>query len=313
MRGITKFASILTFLLLSTSQGFAQLHPMTAMGREIFDSFRFSNFDSFFNRSIFSLKENEFKFFLKGIRNKSMMEELIYLHKQEFPEGTSFAEKWNIAFEHQWRSQLHHLVHYTPRQIEKETFLPILKEANEYGIQWKTTRLLGIEVLLPVDWKNGRFQIKRDLDIDQNNSNERILFLDRGLSYRLKLNKETYGRTFMIGTDPENSDLNYEPGVVGNGSGQADIVIKFDKKTPSKLFYFSPDQKGAGGPIIVKDLDDNFKPNQRMDLLLTFSFDQPARAFQILIKEAIISFKGPVFTQRPQFIGEVSLPRGLSF
>lgn len=313
MRRLFKFALILPFLLLLANKGVAQLHPMTALGREVYNSFRFSNFDSFIQRSVFSLEENEFKGFLRNIRNKSMRNELIYLHKQEFPEGATFSQKWEIAFEHQWRNQLRHLAQHTPKQIQAETFFPILREIKEYGIQWKTTKLLGIEVLLPVDWKNGRFEIKGDLDLDANNSDDRSLILDRGLSYRLTLSKNTYGRTFMIGTDPENSDLKYEPGIVGNGSGQADLVLKFDSTTPSELFYFCPDQRGAGGPILIKDLDDMNKPNQRLDLLLTFSFDQPARAFQILVSEALYSPRGPIFSQRPKFLGEVSLPRGLSF
>ena len=312
MRVTIKFVYFFCFIFI-INQSRAQIHPVNALGREMFDSFRLSNFDSFLKNSIFSLKESEFKWFLNNIRNKSIRNELIYLHNQDFPEDTNYNEKWQIAFEHQWRSQIRHLARHSSSQIKKESFIPILKEANEYGIQWKTTRLLGIEVLLPVDWKNGRFEIKGDLDLDESNSSERVLYIDRGLSYRFTLSKDTYGRTFMIGTDPENSDLNYDTGIIGNGSGQGDVILKFDEKTPSKLFYFCPDQKGAGGPILVKDLDDQDKPNQRLDLLLTFSYDQPERAFQIMIKQVVLSPKGPIFTQRPSFIGEVTLPRGLSF
>ena len=196
---------------------------------------------------------------------------------------------------------------------KKESFIPILKEANEYGIQWKTTRLLGIEVLLPVDWKNGRFEIKGDLDLDESNSSERVLYIDRGLSYRFTLSKDTYGRTFMIGTDPENSDLNYDTGIIGNGSGQGDVILKFDEKTPSKLFYFCPDQKEQVVRFWLRI------PMIRTNLIkgwiycLLFSYDQPERAFQIMIKQVVLSPKGPIFTQRPSFIGEVTLPRGLSF
>jgi hypothetical protein len=89
--------------------------------------------------------------------------------------------------------------------------------------------------------------------------------------------------------------------------------LKFDSQTPSQLFYFCPDQQGAGGPIIIKDFDDLNKPNQRTDILLTFAYDEPARAFQLLIKDALLSGKGAIFTERPKFLGEVPLPRGLSF
>ena len=152
MRVTIKFVYFFCFIFI-INQPRAQLHPVNALGREMFDSFRLSNFDSFLKNSIFSLKESEFKWFLNNIRNKSIRNELIYLHKQDFPEDTNYNEKWQIAFEHQWRSQIRHLARHSSSQIKKESFIPILKEANEYGIQWKTTRLLGIEVLLPVDWK----------------------------------------------------------------------------------------------------------------------------------------------------------------
>ncbi|MBT3539820.1 MAG: hypothetical protein HN489_01670, partial [Opitutae bacterium] len=222
-------------------------------------------------------------------------------------------EKWKVAFQHLWRNELRHIARYSPSQVRNESFIPILKEASYYNIQWETTQLLAIEALLPVSWKNGRFQIKSDQGIDLNQSNERILFLDRNLDYRLTLNKFTYSKTFMIGSDPEDSDQAYKHGILGNGSGQGDILIRFNSATPSNLFYFCPDQLGAGGPIIIKDMDDMNKPNQRTDLLLTFSFDQPARAFQIIIKEVLLSNRGPIFTERPKFLGEVSLPRGLSY
>jgi hypothetical protein len=313
MRSISKFLTITLLTIIASNQGIAQLHPMESLGREIFDSFRGSKFSNFYNRTIFSLNEDSFKSFLFGIRNKSIRDDLINLHKQNFPENTTFDEKWKIAFKHQWRQQLRHIASYTPSKIREESFIPILKEANEYEVQWKTTRLLAIEALLPVNWKNGRFHIKGDLDLDANNSNSRVLYLDRNLNYRLTLDKMTYSKTFMIGTEKEDSEKNYKKGILGNGSGQGDILLKFDSQTPSQLFYFCPDQEGAGGPIIIKDFDDLNKPNQRTDVLLTFSYDEPARAFQIIIKDALLSQKGAIFTERPKFLGEVSLPRGLSF
>lgn len=313
MRSIFKLISVCVLLQLAPIQGNAQLHPMEALGREIFDSFRQADFNTFYQRSIFVLNEESFKFFLSNVRNKSLQDNLISLHKQPFPTNSSIVEKWNIAFEHLWRNELRHIARYSPTRVHRESFAPILQETKEYDIQWKTTKLLGIEVLLPVSWQNGRFQIKGDLDLDANGSNQRVLFLDRNLSYRLSLDKLTYSKTFMIGTEPEDSEKSFKSGILGNGSGQGDILIRFDSSTPSNLFYFCPDQRGAGGPIVIKDLDDMNKPNQRTDILLTFSFDQPARAFQIIVRDAILSHKGPIFTERPQFLGEVQLPRGLSF
>ena len=313
MRSIFKFISVCVLLQLAPIQGNAQLHPMEALGREIFDSFRQANFNTFYQRSIFSLNEESFKFFLSNVRNKSLRDDFISLHKQSFPANSSIEEKWNIAFQHLWRNELRHISQYSHSKVHNESFFPILQETKEYGIQWKTTKLLGIEVLLPVSWQNGRFQIKGDLGLDANGSNERILFLDRNLSYRLTLDRLTYSKTFMIGTEAEDSEKSFESGILGNGSGQGDILIRFDSSTPSNLFYFCPDQQGAGGPIVVKDLEDMNKPNQRTDILLTFSFDQPARAFQIIVRDAILTTNGPIFTERPQFRGEVQLPRGLSF
>jgi hypothetical protein len=313
MRSILKFISACILLQLVTIDGRAQLHPMEALGRSIFESFRQANFDAFYRNSIFSLDENSFKLFLGNIRNKSLQDELIVLHKQNFPPNTTFSEKWNIAFQHQWRKELRHLARYTPAMVRDQAFTPILKEAKEYGIKWTTTQLLAIEVLIPASWKNGRFQLKGDLDLDNNTSNDRILYLDRNLDYRITLDKLTYSKAFMIGMAIEDSDQSYETGILGNGSGQSDILVRFSTNTPSQLFYFCPDQEGAGGPITVKDFDDLNKPNQRTDILLTFSYGQPARAYQILIKQALNSSNGAILTERPQFLGEVPLPRGLSF
>ncbi len=313
MRKFVQFISICIFLNLLSNQATAQLHPMEALGRAVYDSFRQANFESFYQHSIFSMNEGEFKNFLKNIRNKSLQEDLIALHKQDFPTNSSLSDKWNIAFEHQWRIELRHLAKYLPAKIQQNTFYPILQEAKEYGIKWETARLLAIEVLLPATWKNGRFHIKGDLDLDSNGSSDRVLFLDRNLNYRITLDKLTYSKSLMIGTVSEDSDQIFKPGILGNGSGQGDILIRFDSSTPSELFYFCPDQVGAGGKITVKDLDDTDKPNQRTDLLLTFSYGQPARAYQIVVNEALLSSQGAVFTERPKFLGEVFLPRGLSF
>ena len=201
----------------------------------------------------------------------------------------------------------------TTKRINSETFVPILRETDGYGFQWETVQLIAIEILLPVHWENGRFQIKGDLDLEEKQVNPRTLFIDRSITYRLRPDKSTYSRAFMIGTDPEDSDQAYDQGVVGNGSGQGDILIRFNEKTPETLFYFCPDQAGAGGPIQIKSYDDANKPNQRQDLLLTLSYGSPQRAFQILLKDILLTPIGPLFCERPEWIGEVPLPRGLNF
>jgi hypothetical protein len=84
---------------------------------------------------------------------------------------------------------------------------------------------------------------------------------------------------------------------------------------PEKLFYFSPDQKKAGGELWVKNenIGDNERPNQRLDLLITFAYGQPKRAYQLLIKDVLKSDSGYIFTERPEFLGRVPLPTGLDF
>lgn len=313
MRSFLKFISVSLLFALGSNSSSAQVHPMQTLGREIFETFRQSNFSAFYQRSIFALNEESFKNFLFQIRNKSIRDDLIAHFTQVFPPHSSNSEKWNIAFKHLWRKQLRHLSRYDPAKVRIESFIPILKEASEYGIQWETTKLLAIEVHLPVSWENGRFQIKGDLDIDDNGSNIRVLHLDRNLDYRFTLDKLTYSKTFMIGLANEDSDQIYKKGILGNGSGQGDILVRFGPDSPSKLFYFCPDETGAGGPISIKNFDSPSKPNQKTDILLTFSYGQPERAYQIKIKDALISPQGPIFTERPVFLGEVSLPRGLSF
>ena len=155
----------------------------------------------------------------------------------------------------------------------------ILKETDGYNFQWETVQLLAIEILLPICWENGRFQIKGDLDLEENKVNPRTLFIDRSITYRLRPDKSTYSRAFMIGTDAEDSDQAYDQGIIGNGSGQGDILIRFDQETPENLFYFCPDQAGAGGPIEVKSYDDLDKPNQRQDFIAHPVVWQPPKSF----------------------------------
>ena len=94
-------------------------------------------------------------------------------------------------------------------------------------------------------------------------------------------------------------------------TGQVKATFLFvSGKSPRDLFYFCPDQEGAGGKILVKDASDYNKPNQRTDLLLTFTYGQPTKYYQILVKEALLTNRGPLFFERPQWIGEVVRPVG---
>ncbi len=292
----------------------AQVHPSESLGRIFFESLKAKDFNTYYSQSIFSLSEQTFKFFFQNIRNQSMRDHLIQNHTQLFPDDANTTQqKWELAFLHNWRLEWRHLLRNTPERIRSETFAPLLLETEGYDFQWETVELLAIEILLPVNWENGRFQIKGDLDLEEKQVNPRTLFLDRSISYRLRPDTSTYSRAFMIGTDPEDSDQAYKKGIIGNGSGQGDIVIRLDENSPDKLFYFCPDQVGAGGPVEIKSFDDLDKPNQRQNLLITLSYGSPQRAFQILLKDVLLTPVGPLFCERPEWIGEVPLPRGLKF
>ena len=304
----------------------AQVHPKEALGRKIFDSFRTNNFKSLYDSSIFSISEENFKFLLQNIRNQSLRNDLISIHSLPFPQDVSTAEqRWDLAFKHNWRNEWRHLSRFTPERIHEEAMLPILKKAREYEIQWKTVQLIAIEILLPVSWQNGRFVIQGDPDLDDNASSSRTLYLDRNLNYRLRLDNKTYAKAFMIGTDSEDSDLEYKTGILGNGTGQGDILVRFDRNTPDQLHYFCPDLEGAGGEIRVLDFHHTNRPNQRHDLLLTFAYGSPLEAYQILVPQVLTNLRPPsnpkqyplpdlpIFCERPRWIGPVRLPRGLQY
>ena len=146
---------------------------------------------------------------------------------------------------------------------------------------------------------------------DVGTGNPRNLFLDRGCTYRLRLDDLTYAKALMIGLDKQDSEQAYDEGILGNGAGEGDLLIRFGETTPENLFYFCPDQEGAGGKILVKDAFDYNKPNQRTDLLLTFTYGQPTKYYQILVKEVLMTNRGPLFFERPQWIGEVVRPVGI--
>ena len=291
-----------------------QIHPKEALGRKIFDSFRQNKFSDFYLRSIFSLEEEQFRSLIYGVENYGIRETLFNFHTHEFPLSAQTPEaRWRIAFAHTWRNQWRHIAYHSPQMVQREAFDPIINEAKEYGILWKATDLIAIEALLPVHWERDQFEVKRDSMNDLNATDPRTLFFDRKLTYRLKLDKSTYGKAFMIGYSEEDSEKAYHENILGNGSGQADMLFRFENPFPDQLYYFCPDEPLAGGPILIKDYDDLTKPNQRTDILLTFSYGVPQRAYQILIRDVLSTPWGEVFCERPQWLGEVLLPRGLNF
>ena len=313
MQSIWKVMMLIAFLSFGILHSQAKTHPMEALGSSIFNSFKTNNFNAFFQRSIFSLNETTFRSFLQDIRNKTLRENLIALHKIPFPSAVkSLEQKWKIAFHHNWREQWRHLVRNSRNDLLNQAYLPILNGAEEYNIQWKTTKLVATEILLPVTWTNEGFEIMGDQDLDSGPGGSRTLFLDRDCTYRLRPDKLTYAKAFMVGLDPQDSEKAYDQGILGNGSGEGDILIRFGDNTPSKLYYFCPDQNGKGGDILIKNIDDSDKPNQRIDLLLTFSYGQPTRYYQILVRDIVSTASGPLFCERPEWIGLVNKPLGIS-
>lgn len=308
------FVLIISLSVVAPADLFGQIHPKEALGRKIFDSFRQNKFSVFYLRSIFSLEEEQFRDLLFSIENSELRQKLLQFYTLDYPVSAKTpTDRWRIAFAHTWRDQWRHISQNSPKMIQRDAFDPILREAKGYGIQWETTRLLAIEVPLSVQWDKNRFEVTRDTMIDQNATDPKTLFFDRKLNYRLKLDHSTHGKPFMIGYSPEDSEKAYNLNILGNGSGQADMLFRFDTPFPDRLFYFCPDKSFAGGPILIKNFDETTKPNQRTDILLTFSFGQPERAYQILVREVLSTPWGEIFCERPQWIGEVPLPRGLNF
>ena len=313
-RFISLFVLMISLSGITNTPSFGQIHPKEAFGRKIFDSFRNNQFSEFYLRSIFALEETDFKEFLFGINNLNLRNDLLALYKQEFPPSAeTMDDRWKIAFAHTWRQQWTHIAQQTPKMIQAEAFDPILRQAKEFGIQWQTVRLIGIEVLLPVSWEYGRFDVKRDAPFRTESLPTRTLHLDRKLTYRMELDSNTYGKALMLGYSPEDSEQLFNKGILGNGSGQGNVVIRLSTQYPERLYYFCPDQPGAGGSILVHDFDSPERPNQRTDILLTFAYGQPQKAYQIIIRDVLSTAQGEVFCERPEWRGEVPLPKGLSF
>ena len=64
------------------------------------------------------------------------------------------------------------------------------------------------------------------------------------------------------------------------------VVVRFDQSSPDEVHYFCLDQEGAGGNIIIKNYSDFDKPNQRTDLLLTFSYGEPCKLIKFSYRKS---------------------------
>ena len=355
--------SILLYGLFCIHTAQAQPHPINQLGRAVFDSLRDRDLSKFVENSVFALEEDEFRNLLKGIKNDALIAHL--------REGSK--EDWSIAFAKNWRKHWRHIAKHPKSHIGSQSFDPILALAEADGIQWQTTTLTAIEVLLPVTMVQRHFEVKRDtytpkdISTDGNEEpNAGTLYFDRGLTYRLRMDSSTHGYGFMIGRKPEDSKKRFDRGIRRNGAGVGDILVEFERRwwpsgvlkgtrldkenathvyeelmgkkpnpavidkwensghtvdelvseihekhfPPSNLYYFCPDRKGVGGSIRVTDAEDLDKPNQRIDLLLTLDFGQPKRSYQVLVREILSTPRGPLFFEKPKWLGEVEVQVG---
>ena len=185
-----------------------------------------------------------------------------------------------------------------------------MEEAAVDGIQWETTTLKSIEVLLPVTMSQRRFDVKRDT-FEPEGEDLRKLWFEKGIPYRVRLDPSTHGFAFMIGREAEDSKSRFDRGINRNGAGMGDVLIDFNETTPEDLFYFCPDVKGTGGNISVVASDDPRKPNQRINLLLRFAFGKPSRTYGILLREVMYTEKGPLFFEKPLWLGEPNPIEGI--
>ena len=91
----TPFFIFLTLVLSNAFQSllYSEEHPYVNLGRNVFDSLKTQDFKKFFNQSVFSLTETEFRTFLLNIRNQDIRNHLTDLHKLPFPEDTNTTQK----------------------------------------------------------------------------------------------------------------------------------------------------------------------------------------------------------------------------
>ena len=85
----------------------AQPHPLNHLGRAVFDSFRNKDFSSFYKYSVFSMGEDDFQAFLKGVRNDAL--------RKKLRGGNN--EAWEIAFAKNWRKHWRHITQHSRNKV----------------------------------------------------------------------------------------------------------------------------------------------------------------------------------------------------
>ena len=127
-----RIIAIAVFLAVGIHKPEAKQHPMESLGVTLFNTFRSNDFDAFFVRSVFSHNEETFRAFLLSVRNKTLRDNLIALHKMPFPESVkSPTQKWREAFKHNWREQWRHIARKSNREVFNQAFAPSSKGARK--------------------------------------------------------------------------------------------------------------------------------------------------------------------------------------
>ena len=63
----------------------------------------------------------------------------------------------------------------------------------------------------------------------------------------------------------------------------------------------------------ILDFNDVNQPNQRHDILLTMAYGKPTKFFQIQLNDVLKYQDNALFFGRPNWVGEVDLPKGILY
>ena len=258
-------------------------HSLEVFAQNIYETFRTGDFAKFHRSTVFALGDEYFKRFLLEVNNDSIRDALTKgawskWQKDAQNVGTQAAEdelaaKWQTACLKEWRKNHRRLLEVGQVSVRHEAFEPILKGAEKEGIQWKTCRLTNVEILHEVSVGKGHFNL--------DGTESPVLYWEPGLTYRLRLDELTHGRSFRLSTQPEGPII-YERGVTYDKTGNGGLVVNFGE-APRSLYYFCPDKAGMGNRIIFS----NGKKHPKRNILLTFTFGNPRQSYLILLRECL--------------------------
>ena len=116
------------------------------------------------------------------IQNHELRQNLLHFYTLDYPPSAQTEAKWRLLLLIPGETvETYHSSF--PRMVQRDAFDPF-SEAKEFQFKGDH-RLLAIEVLLDVQWKDNRFEVKRDTMPDHNATHPTTLFFDRKLSYRV--------------------------------------------------------------------------------------------------------------------------------